>query len=216
MSCVCRDSCHSALPVLQRMPSGHLCSLIHSRLEEVPWKLLLNANGKLRSLDCASINANKKWKGGGKKGLFSSPLIPRYMFISPLFLWMSQAAHHYPTLHTLSKFVSVKALSSTQAGWLRFWHSRSCCSCCAGDEARCSSTSSCMRMLFPLFNTRGGVSAGFISKLWLSKKNWVCILRTFMLLFHCVSPVHMTELGMCSHMDKQGWNSFQALVGGSF
>lgn len=113
------------------------------------------------------------------------------------------ATHHHPTLHTLSKFVSVKSLSSTKSGWLLpFWQSsrsRSCCSCCAGDEARWSSTrqleSSCMRMLFPLFNTPGSISTFFFNPnySWVKRTgftSWEHLSCCF-----TVSPVHMTKLG---------------------
>lgn len=41
------------------MPSGHISSLINFRIEKVAWKVLLNANVQLRSLDYTSMNANK-------------------------------------------------------------------------------------------------------------------------------------------------------------
>lgn len=131
-----------------------------------------------------------------------------HVYLSPFSLDVPakhEAYHHYPTLHTLSKFVSVKALSSTKSGWLHFWQkslSRSCCSCCAGDEATCSPArqleSSCMRMLFPLFNTLGNISTGFYPNYSWAKRTvftyWEHLCSCFTVL-----PLYTWENWACVH-----------------
>lgn len=81
----------------ERMPSGLLSSLTHSRLEEVAWKLLLNTNGKLRSLDCTSMKANKNARRRKRPFLFSFNY-QVCVYLSRFFLLMSGLSTELPTI----------------------------------------------------------------------------------------------------------------------